>query len=102
MMSVVDEKLDAIEALCRSFNVRQLDVFGSVTGDAFDPSRSDIDFLVEFERLTPAMHYESYFGLQEGLEALFGRRVDLIESTAMRNPYFIKAVDATREPVYAA
>ncbi|NLF58249.1 MAG: hypothetical protein GX580_11480 [Candidatus Hydrogenedens sp.] len=102
MMSLVDEKRDAIEALCLKFNVRRLDVFGSVTGALFNPSNSDIDFLVEFEQLAPAMHYECYFGLQEGLETLFGRHVDLVESASLRNPYFIKGVDATREPVYAA
>jgi predicted nucleotidyltransferase len=102
MMSVVNEKQDAIRTLCQVYHVQRLDVFGSVTSEAFDPSRSDIDFLVEFECSSPAMHYECYFGLLEGLEKLFGRHVDLVEYALLRNPYFRETVDETREVVYAA
>jgi hypothetical protein len=37
--------------LCRQFHVRQLELFGSELGDAYDPELSDLDFLVEFEAL---------------------------------------------------
>lgn len=102
MMSVVNEKQDAIRTLCQAYHVQRLDVFGSVISDAFDSSRSDIDFLVEFEYGSPAAHYERYFGLLEGLEKLFGRHVDLVEYGLLRNPYFKRAIDETREMVYAA
>jgi predicted nucleotidyltransferase len=39
---------------------------------------SDLDFLVEFERGAPCA-FKTYFGFKESLEALFGRRVDLVE-----------------------
>jgi predicted nucleotidyltransferase len=58
--------------------------------------------LVVFEPCTPGEHYERYFGLAESLEALFGRRVDLVEANAMRNPYPIRRANATRTPLYAA
>ena len=38
----------------------------------------------------------------EGLEELFGRPVDLVVDTAIRNPYFRRAVEQTRSPLYAA
>lgn len=102
MMSVVNEKQDAIQMLCQRYHVQRLEVFGSVTGEAFDPSCSDIDFVVEFECCSPAVHYECYFGLLEGLEKLFDRHVDLVEYALLRNPYFRETVDETREVVYAA
>lgn len=102
MVSIIDAQRSELEALCRKHRVRRLEVFGSAADGTFDPERSDLDFLVEYEKLSPAEHYEAYFGLWEDLEALFHRKVDLVEPHTMRNPYFIKEVNATRKPVYAA
>lgn len=102
MIAVIDDQRDALEALCRRYHVRRLEVFGSAADGTFDPVRSDIDFLVEYVPLPPGEHYEAYFGLLENLEKLFGRKVDLLEPHTMRNPYFIREVNACREIVYAA
>jgi predicted nucleotidyltransferase len=102
MVAIIDAQRSALESLCRKHRVRRLEVFGSAADGTFDPQRSDLDFLVEYEQLTPGEHYEAYFGLWEDLQALFHRKVDLVEPHTMRNPYFIKEVNATRKPVYAA
>jgi predicted nucleotidyltransferase len=75
--------------------------FGSATGDAFDPQRSDIDFVVDFGPGAQPDLFNRYFGLNEALAALFGRKVDLVMTGAMANPYFIDSVNRTRQPVYA-
>ena len=50
MQAVIDEKRDALAAICRRYGVSRLEVFGSAArGLDFDPKRSDFDFLVEFE-----------------------------------------------------
>jgi len=46
--------------------------------------------------------FETYFGLKEALEALFGRPVDLVEPGAVRNPYLKAGIDGSREPVFEA
>jgi predicted nucleotidyltransferase len=102
MVTIIDAQRTELESLCRKHRVRRLEVFGSGADGTFDPERSDLDFLVEYEKLSPSEHYEAYFGLWEDLEALFHRKVDLVEPHTMRNPYFIKEVNATRKPVYAA
>ncbi len=51
--SVVEPELAALDALCRRFRVRRLDLFGSAVGERFDAARSDIDLLVEFEPMPP-------------------------------------------------
>ncbi len=102
MIALVDGQSEQLEALCRKHGVRILEVFGSAADGTFIPESSDLDFLVEFFPLNPGEHYDAYFGLMEGLESLFGRRVDLVESGAMRNPYFIKSVNESRRPVYEA
>ncbi len=88
--------------LCCEFHVRRLEVFGSATHGAFDPERSDLDFLVEFEPLQPASYANSFFGFKEALEQLLGRPVDLVVLTAIRNPYFLESVQQSKSLLYAA
>ena len=102
MIAVIDDQKERLEALCRQHRVQRLEVFGSAADGTFKPESSDLDFLVEFVPLSPGEHYESYFGLWEGLKALFGRKVDLVEAGTMRNPYFIRRVNESREVVYPA
>ncbi len=102
MIQLLLDKRDLIEALCRKYHVATLEVFGSAAGGNFDPETSDLDFLVEFQRVDVMNAADQYFGLLEDLETLFARRVDLVCTVAMRNPYFIKGVNATRKPLYAA
>lgn len=49
LMPRLSAHLEAIRALCRAYGVARLDVFGSAVTAAFDPARSDIDFLVEYD-----------------------------------------------------
>lgn len=93
-------KRDALAALCRRFGVTRLEVFGSAArGTDFDPARSDADFLVEFDR--SARGLAAYFDFKQALEELLGRPVDLVESSAVRNPYLRAAINRSRELVYA-
>lgn len=91
-----------IEALCRRYHVRRLDLFGSAATGRAVPGRSDYDFLVEFEPLQPGSYTDIYFGLLEGLQELLGAPVDLVVDSAIRNPYFRQSVDQTRAMLYAA
>lgn len=102
MHSLIEDHQEQLDGLCRRFRVRRLEVFGSAADGTFRPESSDLDFLVDFFPLAPRDHYEAYFGLWEDLQSLFGRKVDLVEAGAIRNPYFIRGVNESREPVYAA
>jgi uncharacterized protein len=64
----------AIAALGRRYHMRELAVFGSVARGSAG-GQSDVDLYVEFE---PGFHPGlKWFELEEDLEALLGRRVDL-------------------------
>ena len=103
MIEAVASHRKEVQALCRRFHVRRLDLFGSAARGDFDPKRSDLDFLVEFDWLHPeALSLKTYLGLKESLEALFGRPVDLVEPGAMRNPYLKASIEDSREPVFEA
>ncbi len=102
MNTAIQTRHDELAELCRRYHVKQLELFGSATGDTFDPDKSDIDFLVEFEPCNPSDHYERYFGLVEALEALLERPVDLVETHVITNPYFLRQVNETRALIYGA
>lgn len=94
-----------LRALCEQFRVRRLELFGSATTDRFDAaaaSRSDLDFLVEFDNPTIHDAADRYFGLLHALENLFSRRIDLVDLTAIDNPYFLRAIERSRTVLYAA
>jgi predicted nucleotidyltransferase len=102
MDPLTPESLAQLEALCRRYGVLRLDLFGSAAAGAFEPGRSDLDFLVEFEPEHSLSAADRYFGLLEDLEELFGCGIDLVMDRAIRNRYFRAEVDRTRKPLYAA
>lgn len=102
MIPLIESRQPDIAALCGRFGVRSLEVFGSAAEGVFDAARSDIDFLVEFDQDDAGSLFHRYFGLQEALAQLFGRKVDLVSASGLRNPYFIAALNKSRQPVYAS
>ncbi len=81
--------------------MRRLRVFGSAVSDHFRPEHSDVDILVDFTADTPDP-FDAYFGLEEDLELIFGRRVDLVIAEAVRNPHFAASALASAVELYAA
>jgi predicted nucleotidyltransferase len=80
--------LRANEAMLRARGVMHAAVFGSVArGETH--SRSDVDILVDLEPGKPSGVFE-YVRLKHDVAALFGRKVDLIERTALK-PHARKA-----------
>lgn len=99
-MNLRIEQKELIGSLCRRLGVEQLDLFGSA---ARGESRadSDIDALVRFDREQGEL-FRRYFDLKEGLEDVFSKPVELVVETAIRNPYFRKAIERDRISLYAA
>ncbi len=102
MRSPLDGKEKGLEELCRRYHVRKLYLFGSSLRSDFDPERSDLDFLVEFDDPPDGRAARQYFGLLGELRALLGRPVDLVDADAIRNPWFRKSLEATRRELFAA
>ena len=100
MISVVDEQAAELEQLCLRYNVLRLDLFGSAATSQYQPEKSDLDFVVEFQPLPDGAYADTYFGLLEALERLFGKPVDLVVDSAIKNPYFRQSIEKTKRPVY--
>jgi len=98
----IEEHRAELMGLCQRHHVLRLSLFGSATRDDFDPQRSDLDFLVDFASLPRGQYADAYFGLLEDLESLFGRPVDLVVASAIKNPYFRQSIDQTKALLYAA
>jgi len=92
--------LTSLEALCRKWRVQELALFGSVLRDDFSPE-SDVDVLVTFD---PEASWSAWdlIGMQEELEALLGRKVDLVEKDAVHNPFRRREILRSHQVVYAA
>ena len=105
MDPLIAQNLEAIRALCREYGVVRLELFGSAATDDFAPDRSDVDFIVDYAPDADLGPWLSRFvELQERLEALLGRRVDLVMAgaPAMSKKWFRREADKTRTVVYDA
>jgi len=103
MISLIEDNCEVLKELCTKYRIRRLEVFGSaLTGKNFDAETSDLDFLVEFLPLKTGEYADTYFGLLEALESLFNRHIDLIMVRAVKNPYFLEAINKSRKVLYAA
>jgi predicted nucleotidyltransferase len=102
MIDLLQHRRPELAELCQRYRVRTLEVFGSAADGSFDPSLSDLDFLVEFLPLDAGQHARAYFGLLHALEDLFATRIDLVMTRAIQNPYFKEGVNRSRQVIYAA
>jgi uncharacterized protein len=67
---------EQVARFCRERGIRKLSLFGSVLHHDFDPQRSDVDVLAEFEPGVLKNVGFQYFGYGEELAAILGRKVD--------------------------
>ena len=89
-----------IHELCLKHSVGELVVFGSVLTDNFNDS-SDIDLVVDFSSIERKEYAGNYFNFQKSLEDLFQRKVDLLEKSALKNPFFLEVLQNTKKIIYA-
>jgi len=96
-----DAQVDAakLAELCQRFGVTELALFGSAVRGEMRPD-SDIDVMVEFDPAARIgiLKFES---LVEGLEALVGRKIDLVTKRGLK-PWVRPEVLKEARVIYAA
>jgi predicted nucleotidyltransferase len=102
MHPIIQDKLETLKELCAKHRVERLDIFGSAAREDFNPELSDLDFLVEFEEMSPVEHADAFFGLLGDLERTFQRRIDLLEREPIENPYLLESIERSRRVLYEA
>jgi predicted nucleotidyltransferase len=100
---LVAEHLGEVRALCEKYHVRKLTIFGSAVKGTFDPEKSDLDFVVDFEEdPDPLVMGGRWLGLWDDLRELFARHVDLLVASTIRSPYVLAQIDLAHLDLYAA
>ena len=98
-MNLIEKNIETIRDLCRQHKVSKLFAFGSVLTNEFN-EHSDVDLIVDFDKIDHYYYADNYFSLKERFENLFKRHVDLLEEKGIRNPFFRKVVDRKKMLVY--
>lgn len=98
-MNFIKDHINTINGLCKTHKVRTLYAFGSVLNSNFN-SESDIDLIVDFEKLDVLEYGDNYYSLKFAIEKTFNRNIDLLEEIAIKNPYFRKDVEANKVLIY--
>jgi predicted nucleotidyltransferase len=96
----IDLPMEKVEAFCRKWKIREMSPFGSVLRPDFGPD-SDVDVLVVFEQESDWSLFD-VVRAQEELRQVFGRAVDLVEKTCLRNPFRRHEILRTHQVIYAA
>ncbi|MBD5276644.1 MAG: nucleotidyltransferase [Bacteroides sp.] len=98
-MKLIELNIDKIATLCKKYKVSRLWVFGSILTPRFNDN-SDVDFSVEFKYDLIDDLFVIFFDFIEELQTLLGRKVDVVDETAISNRYFRKELDATKVLIY--
>ena len=100
--ALAQPQLAAIADACRQHQVLRMHLFGSALRDDFDPDRSDIDLLVEFQPIDPGALVGAYFALERQLSGITGQPIDLVMADAVRNSYVRVDIEASKQLIYEA
>jgi len=100
-MRLIELNMQHIITLCREYKVKALYAFGSILTSRFN-EESDVDLAVSFdkENIKLEEYADNFFSLQYALEAIFGRKVDLVCYDAITNPVFRRELDETKYKLY--
>lgn len=99
-MKLIEINIVKVVALCNKYRVKSLSVFGSILTDRFNDN-SDIDFSFTFEDDVNYLTYsDNFFGLYYGLKNIFGRDVDLVDESSLKNKFFKEELEGTKKLVY--
>ena len=98
-MKLIEMNIDKIVALCKKYKVAKLWVFGSILTPRFNDD-SDVDFSVVFHYDQIQDLFVTFFDFIEELQLLLGRKVDMVDETAVKNSYFRRELDNTKQLIY--
>jgi predicted nucleotidyltransferase len=99
--TIIKNNLNPISEVCKKYKVKSLYLFGSAT-TAFFTAQSDLDFVVEYFKDAGGLpeHPFDYFDLLFSLEAITGKKGDLVVKDAIRNSYFKKSLEERKVLIY--
>jgi len=92
--------LPQVIQLLKKHKVRNAYLFGSAVTEKFN-EKSDIDLIIKFDdALDPLEKGELMWNLEFALEDMLHRKIDLIQESTPKNPYFIKEINETKTMIH--
>ncbi|MCF6357173.1 MAG: nucleotidyltransferase domain-containing protein [Draconibacterium sp.] len=100
MIKIISSNINRIKPLFETHKIERAYIFGSAVTGKFDEN-SDLDFLIKFQAgLKPLEKGELWWNLHDSLRDFFKREIDIVTENSLKNPYFIKEIDETKELIY--
>ncbi|SRR5690606_15043083 len=100
MNSIISSNIDKIRYFFEMHKIERAFIFGSAVTGEFN-EKSDLDFLIRFQPdLDPLEKGELWWNLHDKLRDFFNREIDIVTENSLKNPYFIKELDETKELIY--
>ncbi len=97
---ISEKKLCELRKILEKHKVKRAYLFGSILTEHFNEN-SDIDFLISFQDgLEPLYNGELWWSLYDELRLMFNREIDIITERTLKNPYFIKELNETKQLIY--
>jgi len=86
--------------LFKKHKIKNAYIFGSALSEKFNKD-SDIDLLINFiDYSNPLEIGQSIWDLEDELEAITNRKIDLLTERSLKNPYFIQELNNTKQLIY--
>ncbi len=96
----IESNLELIQPLFKQHKVEKAYLFGSAISGNFS-NKSDLDFIIKFQpNIPPLKRGELWWGLHDQLREFFKREIDLVTEDSLKNPYFIKELNKTKQLIY--
>ncbi len=89
-----------IEEFSKKWGIQELSLFGSILREDFSPE-SDIDILISFNPKSNINLFD-LVTIQNELQNLFDRKIDIIEKKAIKNPFRKDEILNNHRVIYAA
>lgn len=103
-MNIIEQHKNELIELCKKHHVKTLYVFGSALREDFKED-SDVDFSVMFDNEmleNPINFGNNYWAFLANLKKELKREIDLVCEDALKNKYFIRELNSTKQMLYAA
>ncbi len=96
----LENHLPQLKQLFAKYKIKSAYAFGSVLTNQFNQD-SDIDLLINFiDYSNPLEVGQSIWDLEEALEKMTARKIDLLTERSLKNPYFIQELNKTKQLIY--
>ncbi len=108
MNKLILDNIEPIKSVCKKHFVKSLYVFGSAATNTMKES-SDIDFLYEIDLDNfkgwdngEYDYVKNLADIQEELQNILGRKIDLIKNKYFQNKYFRSSIEQSKTMIYGS